>query len=162
LSVRQRAPRRGGIKGELALAALPTLTVIGIFLALKVFSRQTFLFASLASSAFLIYQDPENGMNEAKVMIPAHVTAALLGFGTFLIFGEGYLSGAVAMGLTITVLILLGIVHPPAVSTSLIFAFRVQQAQTLLIFVLALAMVAVLYIVQRVAVALLHRIVPGS
>ena len=162
MTVRQRAPRRGGIKGELALAALPTLTVIGIFLALKVFSRQTFLFASLASSAFLIYQDPENGMNEAKVMVPAHVTAALVGFGTFLIFGEGYLSGAVAMGLTITVLILLGIVHPPAVSTSLIFAFRVQQAKTLLIFVLALAMVAVLYIVQRVAVALLHRIVPGS
>ena len=162
MTVRQRAPRRGGIKGELALAALPTLTVIGIFLALKVFSRQTFLFASLASSAFLIYQDPENGMNEAKVMIPAHVTAALVGFGTFLVFGEGYLSGAVAMGLTITVLILLGIVHPPAVSTSLIFAFRVQQAKTLLIFVLALALVAVLYIVQRVAVALLHRIVPGS
>jgi hypothetical protein len=79
-----------------------------------------------------------------------------------LVFGEGYLSGAVAMGLTITVLILLGIVHPPAVSTSLIFAFRVQQAKTLLIFVLALAMVAVLYVIQRVAVALLHRIVPGS
>ena len=146
----------------MVLAALPTLTVIGIFLTLQVFSRQTFLFASLASSAFLIYQDPKNGMNETKVMVPAHITAALLGFGTFLIFGEGYLSGAVAMGLTITVLILLGIVHPPAVSTSLIFAFRVQQAKTLLIFMLALAMVAVLYSIQRVAVALLHRIVPGS
>jgi CBS-domain-containing membrane protein len=146
----------------LVLAALPTLTVMGIFLALKVFSRQTFLFASLASSAFLIYQDPHNGMNEAKVMVPAHITAALVGFGSFLVFGEGYLSGGVAMRLTIVVLILFGIVHPPAVSTSLIFAFRVQQAKTLLIFVLALAMVAVLYVIQRVAVALLHRIVPGS
>ncbi len=144
------------------LAALPTLTVMGIFLALKVFSRQTFLFASLASSAFLIYQDPENGMNEAKVMVPAHITAALAGFGTFLIFGEGYLSGALAMGLTITVLILFGIVHPPAVSTSLIFAFRVQQAKTLLVFLMALVMVAVLYVIQRVAVALSSRIVPGS
>ena len=142
------------------LAALPTLTVIGIFLALKVFSRQTFLFASLASSAFLIYQDPENGMNEAKVMVPAHIAAALVGFGTFLIFGEGYLSGAVAMSLTIALLILLGIVHPPAVSTCLIFAFRVQQAKTLLVFLLALVMVAVLYLIQRVVVALLHRIVP--
>jgi CBS-domain-containing membrane protein len=162
MSVRERAPRRGGIKGELVLAALPTLTVMGIFLALKAFSRQTFLFASLASSAFLIYQDPENGMNEAKVMIPAHITAALVGFGSFLIFGEGYLSGALAMGLTIAVLILFGIVHPPAVSTSLIFAFRAQQAKTLLIFLLALVMVAVLYVIQRVAVTLLHWLVSGS
>ncbi len=80
----------------------------------------------------------------------------------FLIFGEGYLSGALAMGLTITVLILFGIVHPPAVSTSLIFAFRVQQAKTLLVFLMALVMVAVLYVIQRVAVALSSRIVPGS
>ena len=144
------------------LAALPALTVMGIFLALKVFSRQTFLFASLASSAFLIYQDPENGMNETKVMVPAHITAALVGFEAFLIFGEGYQSGAVAMGLPVTLLILFGIMHPPAVSTSLIFASRVQQAKTLLIFLLALIMVAVLYVIQRVAVALLHRIVPGS
>ena len=143
------------------LAALPTLTVMGIFLALKVFSRQTFLFASLASSAFLIYQDPENGMNEAKVMVPAHITAALVGFGSFLLFGEGYLSGGVAMGLTIVVLILFGIVHPPAVSTSLIFAFRAEQAKTLLVFLLALVMVAVLYVLQRVGVTLLRRVVPG-
>ena len=144
------------------LASLPTLTVMGVFLALKVFSRQTFLFASLASSAFLIYQDPENGMNEAKVMVPAHIMAALVGFGAFLIFGEVYLSGALAMGVTITVLILFGIVHPPVVSTSLIFAFRAQQAKTLLVFSLALVMVAVLYIIQRVAVTLLHRLASGS
>ncbi|MBV9453242.1 MAG: HPP family protein [Rubrobacter sp.] len=112
MSVRQRAPRRGGIKGELVLATLPTLTVMGIFLTLQVFSRQTFLFASLASSAFLIYQDPENGMNETKVMVPAHITAALVGVGSFLVFGEGYVSGAVAMGLTIALLIIFGIVHP--------------------------------------------------
>jgi tryptophan-rich sensory protein len=144
------------------LAALPTLTVMGIFLTLKVFSRQTFLFASLASSAFLIYQDPENGMNEAKGMMPTHVTAALVGFASFLVFGEGYLSGGVAMGLTIAVLVLFGIVNPPAVSTSLIFAFRAQQAETLLVFMLALVMVAVLYVLQRVGVALLRRVVPGS
>ena len=146
----------------MVLAALPTLTVIGIFLTLQVFSRQTFLFASLASSAFLIYQDPKNGMNETKVMVPAHITAALIGVGTFLIFGEGYLSGAVAMSLTITLLIIFGIVHPPAVSTSLIFAFRVQEAKTLLVFLMALLMVAVLYVIHRVAVALLHRIVSGT
>ena len=44
------------------MAALPTVTVLGVFLLVEVFTRQTFLFASLASSAFLIYKEPENGM----------------------------------------------------------------------------------------------------
>jgi hypothetical protein len=60
------------------------------------------------------------------------------------------------------VLVLFGMVHPPAVSTSLIFAFRTQQAKMLLVFLLALVMVAVLYVLQRVGVALLHRLVSGS
>ena len=66
------------------------------------------------------------------------------------------------MSLTITLLILFGIVHPSAVSISLIFAFRVQQAKTLLIFLLVSVMVIILYIIQRVAVALLHRIASSS
>jgi CBS-domain-containing membrane protein len=101
-------------------------------------------------------------MNEAQVMIPTHITASLVGFASFLVFGEGYLSGALAMGLTITILILFSIVHPPAVSISLIFAFRAQRAKTLLLCSLALAMVAVLYVLQRVAVALLHRLMTDS
>ena len=60
------------------------------------------------------------------------------------------------------VLVLFGMVHPPAVFTSLIFAFRAQRAKTLLVFLLALVMVAVLYVLHRVGMALLHRLVYGS
>ena len=154
---RERAPRRGGLKGELALAALPTLTVMGVFLLVEVFTRQTFLFASLASSAFLIYKDPKNGMNQVKTLVPAHLVAAVVGLGAFWVFGEGYLAGTVSMGLTIALLIVWGIVHPPAVSSSLVFAFRAHAENEFVIFLLALSMVAVLFAIERVTVSLLRR-----
>ncbi len=161
---RQRAPRRGGLKGELVLAALPTLTVMGVFLLVEVFTQQTFLFASLASSAFLIYQDPGNGMNQVKTLVPAHVVAAVVGFGTFFLFGEGYLSGTVSMSLTIALLVTFGIVHPPAISSSLAFAFRAHQENAVWIFLMALAMVTVLFVIARVTAVLVRRYesrVPG-
>ena len=154
---RQRAPRRGGLKGELTLAALPTLTVMGVFLLVEVFTRQTFLFASLASSAFLIYKEPDNGMNQVKTLVPAHLTAAVVGLGTFFVFGEGYLAGATSMAMTIALLITFGIVHPPAISSSLVFAFRAHQESEIVIFFLAVCMVAGLFVIERVTVVLLRR-----
>ena len=140
------------------MAALPTLTVLGVFFLVEVFTRQTFLFASLASSAFLIYKEPENGMNQVKTLVPAHVVAAVVGLGSFWIFGEGYLAGAVSMGSTIALLVTLGIVHPPAVSSSLAFAFRAHHENEFVVFLLALSMVAVLFVVERVSVLVLRRI----
>lgn len=51
-----RARRRLGLPGE--LAALPALTVLLGLAFLEIFSRQRLLFASLASSAFIIYSRP--------------------------------------------------------------------------------------------------------
>lgn len=45
-------------RGELALALMPTASVLGVLVLVEIFSRQRLLFASLASSAFLIYLDP--------------------------------------------------------------------------------------------------------
>ncbi len=130
---------------------------MAVFLLVQVFTQQTFLFASLASSAFLIYKEPENGMNQVKTLVPAHLAAAAVGLGTFFVFGEGLLSGGVSMALTIALLVTLGIVHPPAVSSSLAFAFRAHQESEFVIFVLAVSMVAALFIIERFTVVLLHR-----
>jgi hypothetical protein len=43
------------LRDELILALLPTLVVLGVLAFVEVLSRQRLLFASLASSAFLIY-----------------------------------------------------------------------------------------------------------
>ncbi len=136
---------------------LPTLTVMGVLLLVDRFTQQTFLFASLASSAFLIYRDPEHGMTRVTSLVPAHLLASVIGLVTFTFFGEGHLSGAVSMVITITLLIALNIMHPPAVSTSLVFAFRAQQESAFTIFLLALFMVTGLYVVHLVGVRLVHR-----
>jgi hypothetical protein len=53
--------QRLDLKGELALAAAPTLIVLIVLAFVEVLSRQRLLFASLASGAFLIYLDPQHG-----------------------------------------------------------------------------------------------------
>ncbi|MDP9375759.1 MAG: HPP family protein [Chloroflexota bacterium] len=146
------------LKGEFALAVLPTLTVLGVLALLETFSRQRLLFASLASSAFLIYLDPLHGMNTVRTLIVSHTLAALAGLLAYWPFGHGYLAGAVAMVATIALMILLDVVHPPAISTALTFAFRAESEDTLILFALALGIIAILVSSQRMAVWLLARL----
>jgi CBS-domain-containing membrane protein len=154
--------RKIGLKGEFALALLPTLTVLAVLGLVEVFSRQRMLFASLASSAFLIYLDPQHGTNTVRTLVIAHLLAAGIGLATFLTLGPGYLAGGAAMVASITLMIVFDAVHPPAVSTSLSFAFRASQESNLLIFALALGVTVVLVLLQRTALHLLARFAPRS
>lgn len=150
--------RRLNLRGEFLLALLPTVVVLAVLALLEVFSRQRLLFASLASSAFLIYLDPEHGTNTTRSLVLSHLIASTSGVLIYLVFGAGYVSGGIAMIVTITAMILLDVVHPPAVSTALSFAFRSESAQTLALFLMALAMVVVLVILQRSALWLVARL----
>ena len=152
-SLRQRL----GLRGELTLALLPTATVLAVFAFVEALSQQRLLFASLASSAFLIYLDPQHGMNSVRTLVTAHLIAAALGFGTYALFGPGYLAGGAAMLGTVVLMILLDAVHPPAVSTSLSFAFRAGNVSNLLLFVLAIGITVLLVGLERVAVWLAAR-----
>jgi hypothetical protein len=77
---RERALRRRlPLSGELALAALPTATVLAVLALVERLTTQRLLFASLASSAFLIYLDPEHGMNRVRALtLSQGITAALV------------------------------------------------------------------------------------
>ncbi|MEC4818085.1 MAG: hypothetical protein SAK29_33165 [Scytonema sp. PMC 1069.18] len=46
----------------------------------EVLSRQRLLFASLASSAFLIYLDPQHGSNTVRTLVLSQMMAASIGF----------------------------------------------------------------------------------
>ncbi len=116
--------RRLTWRGELALGFLPTVTVLVVLGVVEVLSRQRLLFASLASSALLIYLDPQHGTNTPRTLFIAQLLAATVGLLTYLLCGPGYLAGGSAMLVTIVLMILLDVMHPPAVSTSLSFAFR--------------------------------------
>ena len=146
-----------GLKGELTLALLPTLVILTVLGLVEVFSRQRLLFASLASSAFLIYLDPQHGMNTIRTIVTAHMSAALTGFGLYVLLGPGYLAGGSAMVATIVLMILFDAVHPPAVSTALSFAFRTPPEQSLALFGMALALIAVLIVLERTSLWLLTR-----
>ncbi len=120
---------RLNLRQELTLALLPTLVVLIMLGGVEAFSRQRLLFASLASSAFLIYLDPEHPSNGVRTVVLAQGCAALFGFGADWLLGAGYFAAGVAMVVTIVVIIALDVMHPPAVSTALTFAFRAAPGQ---------------------------------
>lgn len=146
---RHQGRRRYELKNELILAALPTLTILIVLVVLENFARQRILFASLASSAFLIYRDPLNQMNSLYSLLVSQAGGAVIGFGASAWLGEGYIAAALAMLATIIFIISLDAIHPPAISTTLSFAFRSPGSNLFNLFILALVMVALLVLLEQ-------------
>lgn len=152
---------RLGWQREVLLALLPTLTVLGLLWLLKLLSNQQLLFASLASSCFLIYLDPGHPANSARTLVVSQLGAAVLGYGLHAWLGPGYLSAALALVGIIGLMILTDTMHPPAVATALNFAFRAGSGEgSLVLFGLAVGLVLVLLAVQRGSAYLLRRFTP--
>lgn len=124
-SARRRLPWRH----ELLLVLLPTIIVLAVVALVERFSQQRLLFASLASSAFLIYLDPLHGTNSTRTLLIAQLGAAAAGFLAFMVLGAGYWAAAAAIIATIALMIVCDAVHPPAVATALSFAFRARPRQ---------------------------------
>ncbi|MBD0346628.1 MAG: HPP family protein [Coleofasciculus sp. Co-bin14] len=146
---RRSLRRRLDVRGELVLALLPTVIMLTVLAMVEVLSRQCLLLASLASSAFLIYLDPQHGTNSIRTLFISQMMAATVGLVMYLILGPGYVSGGSAMVITIVLMILLDVVHPPAVSTSLSFAFRAGNETNLVLFGLSVAITALLVIMEQ-------------
>ncbi|ARV58156.1 HPP family protein [Nostocales cyanobacterium HT-58-2] len=149
--------RRLNLKGELILATVPTVLVLTVLALVEVLSRQRLLFASLASSAFLIYLDPQHGTNTVRTLIISQSMAATVGFLTYLLLGSGYISGGTAMVIVIFLMIVLDVVHPPAVATSLSFALRAGNESNLVLFGLAVGITASLVVLERLALWILAK-----
>lgn len=156
--MRQLARDRLTVRGELILALLPTVTILGVLGLLEMFSRQRLLFGSLASSAFLIYLDPSHGMNTFRALTASHGIAVTSGLATFLLLGHGYPAAAASLVTTILLMVLLDVVHPPAVATSLAFALRDGAEHDVVLFGLALGMIVALVVLQRLGTWLLPRL----
>lgn len=145
------------LRGELALAAPPTAVVLLVLAFVEVLSQQRLLFASLASSAFLIYLDPQHGTNTVRTLATSQLMAAIIGFIAYLVLGDGYLSGGAAMVVTIVLMIVLDVVHPPAVSTALSFALRTGNVSNVVLFILSVGLIALLVALERVSLWILGR-----
>jgi CBS-domain-containing membrane protein len=145
----QTKPRRTRLKDELLLALLPTATVLLTLALVESLGGQHLLCAALASSAFLIYLDPEHETNTVRTLVLSQMMAAGVGWGVWSVLGPGYASAGVAMAALILLMILLNVVHPPAVTTSLAFSLRPDKDSSLVLFALAIAITAALVPLQR-------------
>lgn len=152
--------QRLSLKDEFLLASLPTAMILLVLLLVETLSRQRLLFASLASSAFLIYLDPQHGTNAVKTLALSHLAGALAGAAACAALGEGYLAAAAAMVGTIVFMITFDVVHPPAVSTALAFAFRAENTSGIVLFLLALGVICALVVLQRLLLWLLAWLSP--
>ena len=128
-----------------------------VLLFLEAFTKQRLLFSSLASSAFLIYLDPKHQTNQIRTLALAQTSAALIGFAIFAVIGTGYTAAALSMIIAITVMIVTKSMHPPAVSTALIFAFRQEATSNLLLFMFSLALLLILIVLQRLSLWLVRK-----
>lgn len=155
--ITHRGRRRYSFKGELALAILPTLTVLTVLFLIENFAKQRILFASLASSSFLIYRDPHSQMNSLYSLLISQTGGAIFGLVTYLLLGAGYGAAGFAMLATVLFMIALDAIHPPAVSTAISFGFSSPDTNIFLLFLLALGMVAVLVLLEQVILWLVRR-----
>ena len=150
--------KRIGLKGELLLAFMPMATVLLVLALVEALSSQRLLFASLASSAFLIYLDPEHAVNQIRTLLLAQIGSAMIGLVCYQWLGPGYLSGGLAMVLAIGLMIVCDAMHPPAVSSALSFGLRSGDASNLLLFCMAVGITALLVVMQRMALWTLRRV----
>ena len=148
-------PRRT-LRADFALALLPTATVLAVFALVEAWAHQRLLFASLASSAFLIYLDAEHKVNSTRTLAVAQGMAVLVGFAAHALLGPTFWAAGGAMVVVIFI-ILLGVMHPPAVSTALSFALGAGTGRGLVLFGVCLALIVLLVVMQRAAARFLAR-----
>jgi len=139
---------------------MPTVVVLLMLAFVQALSDQLLIFASLASSAFLVYLDPEHPTNRVRTFLIAQGSAALLGFASVSVLGTGFLAAGVTMVLTLAIIITLDAIHPPAMSTALSFAFRRNSLKTLVIFGLAMLVITFLVVLQKAAFGWCRKQVP--
>jgi CBS-domain-containing membrane protein len=156
----RHAHLRLSVRQQFGLAIMPTVVVLLMVGCLQALRNQPLIFTSLASSAFLVYLDPEHPTNRVRTFLIAQGSAALLGFGSVSLLGTGFLAPGVALVLTIVLIITLDAMHPPAMSTALSFAFHTSSLKTLAIFGLMMVVIASLVALQKAAFWLVQKASP--
>src|SRR3954470_12369573 len=149
--------RRYDLKTDILLAVMPAVIMIGVLILLDNFGKQEILFSSLASSAFLIYLEPKHPTNNIRTLLIAQLSASGIGYLVYIAVGSGYTSAAISMIISILVMIFTKAMHPPAVSTALVFAFQHTKPNTLLMFFCAVVLLVVLIALQRASLWLIKR-----
>lgn len=139
-----------------AVSAATVITVVLMIVVIEQIAEQAVLVTSLAASTFLLYYQPLHRMNRFVPVVGGHLIAAGAGFLADEVIPSSTVALAVAITVTVVTLASLRIIHPPAISTSVVFAYRPHDASALLTFSLTLAVVvalAAVYLLLRHVIA---------
>ena len=139
------------------LATGPTTVILVVYALVESFGHASLLYTSLAASAFLVYLGPRLRVNLIGTLLASQLFAASMGTAAFFAFDGGYLAAGFAMGLTIFFMVLTDMIHPPAVGTALLFGFRAENLENLLLFFVSVLIVVGLVLAQRFVTQALKR-----
>ncbi len=144
-ALREAAERRRLSTRHLTIVSGATvLSVLLVIFIVQDVARQPVLVTSLASSAFLLYYQPRNEINDFKPLVFGHLLAVMMGYGASLLLPIPYWSSILSVVGTVVLLSLLRLVHPPAISTSLVFSYRPYELDAVVTFLLSLVVILAL------------------
>ena len=130
-------------------SALGGATAIGLALALAGPGMSPFLLASLGASAVILFVFTDTPAAQPRALVAGHLIAAFIGILCQHWLGDALWVYAVALGLSLAVMLVCRCVHPPAGADALIMihqhATLSMLVQPVLVGVLALAFVACLW-----------------
>jgi CBS-domain-containing membrane protein len=125
-----------GLGAGAAIGALGYLTqIVGLVL----------LMAPLGASCVLLFAAPTSPLSQPVNVIGGHIIAGLFGVAAHFVFPNTFWMAGVAVGLAISALMLLRLVHPPAGATALV-AYISATSWTFLLFPVAVGSITLVAI----------------
>lgn len=110
---------------QAVLAGLGGMLAIGAIAGMTEATHWPLLMGSFGSSAVLVFGFPESGFSKPWRVVSAHVLCAALGLLCLHTLGPVWWAAALSVGLSVTAMLGLRLVHPPAGSNPLlIFALQ--------------------------------------
>ena len=130
-------------------SALGGGAAIGLALLLAGSGMSPFLLASLGASTVILFVFTETSAAQPRALLGGHLSAALIGIVCQHLCGDALWVYALALALSVLVMLLARCVHPPAGANALIMVHQhagyTALLQPVLIGVLSLALVAMLW-----------------
>lgn len=117
---------------QATLAGLGSLLAVGLIIDTSEVSHLPLLLGSFGSSAVLVFGFPESGFSKPGRVVGAHVLCAAIGLTCLHLCGPHGWAQALSVGLCVTAMLGLRLVHPPAGSNALL-VFAMQPGWSFLL-----------------------------
>lgn len=115
----QKPPARSDIKKIIVSALAVGLVIAGLsYLDHEV--GTLLLLGTFGATSLLVFVYPDSPFSQPRNVLGAHLIGAAMGLMCFYQFGPHWWSLGLAVGFTVALMKLLGVVHPPATSNSIV------------------------------------------